>query len=274
MAKRRTWTIVFVPDDESGPRQIRLGPGALRTLAILVVLAVALAGVGVATYWRVAQVALETSAVKAENARLADEAQKVWELERTIVDMLEMDYKIRSRLGIDFPEDWPGYSYELGPGDPELAGGEQTQPARPATTGTARERPSGATILLAWPVMRGFPTSGFGEGTDAAGEPHTGIDLAARLNSPVRAAGDGRVILAERNDRYGNTIEIDHGFGLVTMYGHNARLVVRSGELVRRGDIIAYVGSTGRMTTGPHLHFEVRKDGRPVDPLIYLPKYY
>ncbi len=274
MAKRRSWTILFVPDDESGPRQVRISPAGLRALIVIGVLAVGLAGVGLATYWRVAEVALETSAVKEENARLAEEAQKVWELERTIVDMLEMDYKIRSRLGIEFPEEWPGYTYELGPDDPELVGGEEIQPARPATTRTEEDRPSGGSILLAWPVSRGFPTSGFGEGTEAAGEPHTGIDLAARLNSPIRAAADGRVILAERNDRYGNTIQIDHGFGLVTMYGHNARNVVRSGELVRRGDIIAYVGSTGRMTTGPHLHFEVRKDGRAVDPLIYLPKYY
>jgi murein DD-endopeptidase MepM/ murein hydrolase activator NlpD len=237
VAKRRSWTIVFVPDDESGPRQIRIGPVALRLLVALGVLSIVLVGVGAATYWRVADVALESSAVKQENARLAEEAQKVWELERTVVDMLEMDYKIRSRLGIEFPADWPGYNYELGPEDIEQAGDQQADPGRQATANTADERPSGAALLLAWPITRGFPTSGYGEGTDATGEPHTGVDIAAQRNAPVRAAADGRVTLAERNERFGNTIEIDHGYGLVTMYGHNARIVARSGELVRRGDI-------------------------------------
>lgn len=274
MAKRRSWTIVFVPDDESGPRQMRIGPAGLRSLIVLASLVVVLAGLGVATYWRVAEVALETSRVKEENARLAQEAQKVWELERLMADMLEMDYKIRTRLGIEFPEEWPGYNYELGPKSPKSAGGAQAGAEAPTAGGEAQQRRSGASILFAWPVTRGFPTSSFGEGRDVAGEPHTGLDIAAKYNAPVRAAADGRVIVAERNDRFGNMIEIDHGNELVTMYGHNARVVVRSGELVKKGDIIAYVGSTGRMTTGPHLHFEVRKNGKPVDPLIYLPNYY
>ena len=73
------------------------------------------------------------------------------------------------------------------------------------------------------------------------------------------------------NDQYGFLCEISHGNRLVTRYGHCARLVVREEQLVKKGEIIAYVGNTGRVTTGPHLHFEVQKNGQPVDPRSYLP---
>jgi murein DD-endopeptidase MepM/ murein hydrolase activator NlpD len=239
----------------------------------LVIVAIVAAGVGAATYWKVASVALATSQVKEENSRLVQEAQKVWEIERLMADMLEMDYKIRTRLGIEFPEDWPGYNYQLGPEEDEIAVPDGQEAAQQEVDDPGEQAsPAEATILFAWPVSRGFPTSAFGEGD--AGAPHTGMDIAAQYNAPVRAAADGEVVVAERDDRFGNMVEIDHGRGLVTMYGHNARVVARRGERVRKGDVIAYVGSTGRVTTGPHLHFEVRRNGTPVDPMIYLPKYY
>lgn len=273
MAKRRTWTIVFVPDDQAEPRQIRLGPGAVRVLVGLAIVTIVATGVGIATYWKVASVALKTSQVREENSRLAQEAQKVWELERLMGDMIEMDYQIRTRLGIEFPEEWPGYNYQLGPPDEEDAVPAGRDAVRQEVDDPGEQAsPAESTILFAWPVSRGFPTSAFGEGD--AGAPHTGLDIAAQYNAPVRAAADGEVIVAERDDRFGNMVKIDHGRGLVTIYGHNARVVARRGERVRKGDVIAYVGSTGRVTTGPHVHFEVHRNGTPVDPMIYLPNYY
>ncbi len=264
---------MFVPDDESGPRQLRLGPGAVRLLfgsamALLVVL-----GVAVGTYWKVADWALRARGLQVENEQLQAEVQKVWELERLMADMLETDYKIRTRLGIPLPEDWPGYRLQLGPGS-EGDSSQAAFGARPTGGGAAGiEGPESAGVLFAWPVPLGFVTMEFGEGAGAAGVPHTGIDIAARRDTPVRAAEDGVVTLAGMDERYGNLVEISHSGGLLTRYGHNSRLVVGQGQMVRKGDIIAYVGSTGRVTTGPHLHFEVLKDGRPVDPRRYLPKY-
>lgn len=274
MGKRRTWTIVLVPDDESGPRQFRVGPGSLRALIAAAIALVVLVGVGAATYWKVASVALDASRIESENTRLTQEAQKVWEIERLMADVLEMDYKIRTRMGIEFPEDWAGYRYDLGERALEDTGGAQVGPGSEAIPGLSGSDVSAAVLLFRWPINQGFPTSGFSAAGTSGGEAHPGIDIAAQMNSPVLASGDGRVVFAERTDRYGNTVEIDHGGGLTTFYGHNARLVVRTGQLVRKGDIIAYVGNTGRVTTGPHLHFEIRKDGKPVDPMIYLPKIY
>jgi murein DD-endopeptidase MepM/ murein hydrolase activator NlpD len=95
---------------------------------------------------------------------------------------------------------------------------------------------------------------------------HAGVDFGAPYGSPIRAAGDGVVISARYSQSYGNMVVIDHGNGLSTLYAHASRLMVHQGMTVKRGQIIAAVGSTG-LATGPHLHWEVRINGRPVNPL-------
>jgi murein DD-endopeptidase MepM/ murein hydrolase activator NlpD len=98
---------------------------------------------------------------------------------------------------------------------------------------------------------------------------HTGIDIRAPSSARIVAAASGKVIYAGSNGGYGNFTMIDHGNGLVTCYAHQKRIVVSSGQHVSAGTTIGYVGSTG-MSTGPHLHFEVRVNGTPVDPMRYL----
>jgi murein DD-endopeptidase MepM/ murein hydrolase activator NlpD len=99
--------------------------------------------------------------------------------------------------------------------------------------------------------------------------PHTGIDLSAPTGTPIVAPAAGVVIKSERDGSYGNVIEIDHGNGIVTRYAHCSRLVVRRGQRVQRGDLIAAVGSTG-LSVGPHLHYEIHVNGTAVDPLTYV----
>lgn len=95
---------------------------------------------------------------------------------------------------------------------------------------------------------------------------HTGVDIAAPSGTPIAAAGGGEVIFAGRKGGYGNAVIIDHGRGRTTLYGHMSRIQVRVGQVVQRGLIVGNVGSTG-FSTGPHLHFEVRQNGNPVNPL-------
>src|SRR6476661_7434658 len=99
--------------------------------------------------------------------------------------------------------------------------------------------------------------------------PHEGIDVTAPMGSPIEAPAAGTVTDAGWESGYGNTITIDHGYGLVTKFAHCSKLLVRTGQHVSRGTKIALVGNTG-LATGPHLHYEVHVNGRPVDPLKYV----
>ena len=98
---------------------------------------------------------------------------------------------------------------------------------------------------------------------------HAGIDIAQPVGTPVYATADGMIDRAERAGGYGNMVEIDHGKGIQTRYGHLSKILVAAGTRVHRGQLIALVGSTGR-STGPHLHYEVRLDGHAVNPMPFL----
>jgi murein DD-endopeptidase MepM/ murein hydrolase activator NlpD len=98
---------------------------------------------------------------------------------------------------------------------------------------------------------------------------HTGLDFPTDTGTPVHAAAGGVVLSSEHHPEYGNLVELDHGNGLVTRYAHNSRVLVRAGDLVRRGQVISEVGTSGR-STGPHLHFEVLVDGVPQNPAKFL----
>jgi murein DD-endopeptidase MepM/ murein hydrolase activator NlpD len=146
--------------------------------------------------------------------------------------------------------------------DPVLSGGGKLLVPLPHATITQGFGPTSYTFEAAY---AGFPHF------------HTGLDLADPLGTPVFAAADGVVALAQSMTDssgalvgYGNYVLIDHGDGLQTLYGHLLAFAVKPGDMVKRGQLIGMVGSTGN-STGPHTHFEVRVDNSPVDPMQFLP---
>lgn len=127
-------------------------------------------------------------------------------------------------------------------------------------------------IPSGWPVEKGYISSGFGTRSDpftGRKTRHSGIDFAARSGTYVLAVASGEVQFAGRRAAFGNLLEINHGNGYVTRYGHNKANLVRVGEPVVKGQPIALVGSTGR-STGSHVHFEVLVDGQRIDPVTYI----
>ncbi len=133
-------------------------------------------------------------------------------------------------------------------------------------------RPGKANLSMIWPVQ-GRITSYFGNRIHPIlgyARFHAGIDIAAGYGTPIGAAEDGRVLVARHDSGYGNYVVLDHGGGISTVYAHCETLLVKVGQEVTRGQVIAKVGSTG-LSTGPHLHFEVRVQGQPTNPLNYLP---
>ena len=122
-----------------------------------------------------------------------------------------------------------------------------------------------------WPT-RGWVTSGFGHRKSpftGLREKHEGLDIGTRSGSAIRVTADGMVSVAGRERGYGKLIEVDHGYGVVTRYGHNSKNLVKVGSKVKRGQLIALVGNTGR-STGPHLHYEVLLNGVPANPKNYI----
>ena len=123
--------------------------------------------------------------------------------------------------------------------------------------------------VLAWP-LDGFVSLGFGE-PDSEGEPHRGIDVTGEVGTPVGAAGSGLVTFVGEDPRYGHTVVVQHGPDLVTVYAHLASVDVVFGQEVAPGEAVGTLGCSG-VCTQPHLHFEVRRDGEPIDPITVLPR--
>jgi murein DD-endopeptidase MepM/ murein hydrolase activator NlpD len=122
-----------------------------------------------------------------------------------------------------------------------------------------------------WPVI-GWLSSSFGSRKDpftGQADFHPGLDISANHGTPVRATADGTVELAARNGNYGNAVVVGHGFGIATRFGHLSRFAVRAGQRVKRGEVIGYVGATGRATSS-HLHYEILVNGQPINPLRLL----
>jgi murein DD-endopeptidase MepM/ murein hydrolase activator NlpD len=158
-----------------------------------------------------------------------------------------------------------------------LAGGDLIRPGQrlviPGAASSVRRTVASPRSASSVSIARGFVWPARGTLRSRFGwrwrRHHDGIDIAAAHGTPIYAAKAGRVIFAGWYYGYGRTVILDHGNGVTTLYGHASRLVVRVGDHVDAGQLIAHVGSTG-YSTGPHLHFEIRVNGRPLNPLKYL----
>lgn len=222
-----------------------------------------------------ADLALERDQVLARNDEILDQLESA-----VSVSVEPLDEVFRS-VGID-PDDMldtirSGYSGQGGPltpmgystrGDAALRNSETKANQVIVTLDKMNTyRIAMEKLPLAMPVKQSFRyTSGFGP---RWGRKHEGVDLAGPVGTPIHATGDGVVTFAGRLGAYGNLIKIEHELGVETRYGHLSRIRVRAGQRVSQGELIGDMGNTGR-STGPHLHYEVRLQGRAVDPMSFI----
>ncbi len=217
-------------------------------------------------------------AADAQQQRQAQQ-QQLAELESARAAAVELRAEIRARIN-----EWNSLSEEIEHSDRQMENEirrieeeirrREEEARRRAIEEERRlfEAENGPFLLVAWPAV-GDKTSGFGPRVHpifGGVRQHNGIDLNGNTGDPVRAARSGEVILAGARTGFGNTIVIYHGHGYSTLYAHLSRIEVSENQQVQSGDRIGAVGSTG-WSTGPHLHFELRIDGRAVDPTPYLP---
>ena len=263
---------------EKPPRRITLRLSTT-TAALVAAVAVLLAIATTTGSWIVARGALafdDVHELKRQNEALAATNEslqaRLWELQGQLVEYEQRTQELAAVAGVDLD----GFTLGLGGESPASLSMD-----RQLGVLSRRSERLGSVLddvevrLFRTPSL--FPTLGeltsrFGFRLDPlTGQRafHRGIDIGTDPERAVYAAARGSVTLARRKGALGNAVHVAHDFGLTTRYGHLSRIVVESGQDVDRGDLLGFVGRTGR-ATGYHLHFEVLRDGRPVDPLRYL----
>jgi murein DD-endopeptidase MepM/ murein hydrolase activator NlpD len=251
MKEKRRLSLIIVPHGDADTRTYEISYGVVKALLAgglgFLVLFVVMAS----TWWFVAAQAARVVGLEAEVERLEAERERVVALARDLAEAEQQYARVRQLLGVDGGNAGPDVVL------PPLRSGE----------GALEQAPGQDNWPGAWPLA----SAGFITQRREARETgsHSGLDIAVSSDTYIRAAGAGVVVDAGTDEVYGHFVLIEHGDGLESMYGHASRLFVRPGDRVERNEVIALSGSTGQ-STAPHLHFEIRKDGQPMDPLSYV----
>lgn len=262
--KARSVTIVVHSDGDIASKQYRFplwaltaGKWSALVVGLLLVLFFAFAG-------PITRAAVRVPGLEREVSRLREENGRVQQLAAAL-NRAEANYQsLRQLLGGRAPQ---RDSASAVPSDVMRAA-----PIRAAPAGTRRYE-TGLSMPSHWPLdVQGFVTRGHGgAGSDGGGggEAHEGVDIAVPFGTVVRASGGATVEAAGPDPNYGLYVLLRHPAGYESMYGHASRLLVHEGDTVSAGQVIALTGSSGR-STAPHLHFEIRREGRSLDPLTFV----
>jgi murein DD-endopeptidase MepM/ murein hydrolase activator NlpD len=286
---RRRLQILLVPDDQAEPKAYSL---SMRQVKIAKVLAVVLALhmlFGLYSYTVLSGYLYRVRSLEQTNQKLNENNKRIYELADAFKTLEDVDEKIRAALGLSKGPGSAGSAIEsLGESAPRMA--EQARYAeRPRTvdmTPAASQIKESEKLSMLQQSTRsglheylrdiptylpveGVLTKDYNVDDQARLSGHMGVDIAAPRGSFVRAAGDGTVIFSGWTEDLGNLIILYHGNGFFTYYGHNQRLLKLRNSYVRKADVIAMVGSSGA-SSAPHLHFEIWKDGLPLDPKEYI----
>ncbi len=255
---KRTFSIIIVPHDLKKTRNFRVPYATFYALVALVGTGLVVMVIFVATYGGLLIKSRESSMYRNQVAELTKRQEQMSELRRNLAELRAMNLQIRHMLGLAMTAGDSIAARRAG-----VQGGQNAGGIEGAQASMLRAIPT------FWPV-RGFITKKF-SAAPTPGDPllHEGIDIAVDRGTPVRASASGYVSEAGWSDVYGYYVQIDHGYGIKTLYAHADMLVVIKGEAVSQGQTIAYSGNTGK-SSAPHLHFQVTVNNVPVDPLKYL----
>jgi murein DD-endopeptidase MepM/ murein hydrolase activator NlpD len=252
MPEPRYLSIMVVPEDGRESHTFRVSYRSLKLAA----------GVGLATllgvallagsWWYLAARAAKVPALEAQVAQHAEDQARMESFAAQLVELENRYEQIRQLFG---------------PDGAQMASGLWLPPPAPRGGTQGPDVDEGGSRPTSWPLTeRGFVTQRLLEGNAGA---HPGLDIAVPTDSYIRAAGGGVVVDVKDDPVYGRFVSVDHGAGYRTVYAHASVALVEVGQRVRRNELIALSGSTGR-STAPHLHFEILLNGEPVDPLTMV----
>ena len=277
-------TIILVPHSRAKFRKWTVSSRQLAVAALAAVLLLLLAVVSTWSFFLASIDKAQLTQLEKENLRLREVNQ---DFETSVRDLTRQlaDFEDRTRqLAIVAGLDGLGLEQDPGIGGEDLLLPEQGRLGHlndradlldrglQSISAELAERLQLAAATPSISPVRGLLTSSYGYRSDpVTGQRalHRAIDISTSPGQPVKATAEGVVLRARRNGRLGNSVDLSHGHGVVTRYGHLASYNVEPGQRVRRGEVIGFVGNTGR-TTGFHLHYEVRVEGQPVNPLAYI----
>lgn len=297
--ENRFFTILFLPSNPSKVKKLILSDFLIKALAVSALILLVTSSIVFLDYVNVKKKEIDLTTLKEQtkiqNVQIQTFADKINDMEAELSRLRSLDTKIKVLTNTgDEPRADSGRMSLGGKGGPEamqisfnkepvlkdmmarldrlsLETRVQENKLHELHAALEMEKSLTSATPSLWPV-RGYVSSGFGDREspfDSSSEFHEGIDISAPFGSPVAAAADGVVTLAELNAGLGNAVAIDHGYGFVSRYGHLSGILVREGDKVKAGQKIGLVGSTGR-STGPHLHYEVAVNGFKVNPMKYL----
>jgi murein DD-endopeptidase MepM/ murein hydrolase activator NlpD len=291
------YTVLVLPDAASAPRKLHIGKTTIAGLASFVALTAMAFCFFLYQYVNLNVRMLELRQLRQEARKHHALGEKIRQLEGDLARVRDLDRRLRVVVGLDQSE---GLSVPLAQGGADAGGPNGLREAVANRTGglvdwgvgelaalaqeiVSREQSmrelktyldEKTAVLAATPTIlpsQGLVTAGYGHRRSpftGKREFHEGMDIAAPVGTPIVATADGIVTFAGFAGSYGNVVFIDHGHGFATAYAHNSSNRVRVRQRVRRGEVIAYVGNTGR-TTGPHVHYEVHANGVAANPLTY-----
>jgi murein DD-endopeptidase MepM/ murein hydrolase activator NlpD len=248
----RKLSVIVVPHGDLETKTLEIPYRTLKVLVVLAFVVFIALGLMVGFWFNIASKAARAKELENQLVKLEAERAKVDSLAHVLAEVETQYERVRQMLGADAPS----------------VGKKPLLPDLPKAVFRDDDGDGVADMAApdAWPLTeRGFVTRGLTK----SNRPHPGLDIAVPQNSYIRASGPGLVKTAGEDTVYGKYIVIDHGSGLETLYGHAARLLVTKGSRVKRQQIIALSGSSGQ-STAPHLHFEVRRNGTPIDPYEYV----
>jgi murein DD-endopeptidase MepM/ murein hydrolase activator NlpD len=294
----RFYTIMIIPENSARPRQIHVPAWAVRALMIALPIFALIIITLFLDYRFVANQVYENRELQSENRKLRQNVQLYQNRLDTLDSNLSRIENFSARLKMItnlMDKDSLSKQIELPPPNASTNTQFASLPSEDPKTEEPFERLSSKSLTLeqelhdlyellsdqksflnALPTKKpadGYFTSGFGVRVSPLGDGgekmHEGLDIANAVGTPIRSPAQATVAFAGRKSGYGQIVVLDHGYGLETWYGHTSKILVKPGQLVKRGQSIALIGNSGR-STGAHLHYEVRVHGIPVDPLAYI----